>query len=175
MNENLTEVKGYTDSNLNGLSVTPEVILQWIKDTLEDASYFQVPGTVANIDKRDILRQFRIDREQLNINGLPERQISRLYRCLFVYSVGFNELLKSLLSYCKDKVSLTASVWKVFTVLLEYSCKVEYKAIINQQIERHNEELKKLDKINEESLKEYKEEIEELKLKIEELQKYSNQ
>jgi len=174
INDSFVELTDSSDTRLKNLSITPEVIVQWIKDTLEDAAYFQVPGTVANADKRNIMRQYKIDRESLNISGIPEEAISRLYRCLFVYSIGFNEVLKTMLNHSKDKVELTSSIWKVFSVLLEYCCKVEYKAIINQQMEKHGQDILKINQQHDEEMKEFKEEINELKESLANLQKYTN-
>ena len=114
------ENKEFTGPKLNGLSVTPDVIVQWIRDTLEDATYFKIPGNVVNPDKKDILKRYGIDRESLSVDGISEASISRLYRCLFIYSIGFNELIQSLLSHSKNKISCASSIWKVFTILLEY-------------------------------------------------------
>jgi hypothetical protein len=161
MAESVLEMREYTGPKINAMSVTPEVITQWIKDTLEDAAYFEIPGAITNAKNRSILG--KIDRDQLSKNGVPDSAISRLYRCLFVYSIGFNEMLKTILSHSKDKVGLTSSVWKVFSVLLEYWCKSDYKAIINEQEDQHEKILSDLEKRHDNTFKEFGEEIERLK------------
>jgi len=82
---------------LGSIKISSDVVTQWIKDTLEDASYFRIPGTVMNPEKRNILQLYKIDKETLSVNGIPEDSIRRLYKCMFIYSIGFNELLKSLM------------------------------------------------------------------------------
>lgn len=46
--------------------------------------------------------------------------VNRVYRGLFVYSVGFFELLSKCTSHSKAKTSLVATIWRVFSILLEY-------------------------------------------------------
>ena len=89
----------FSGPKIGGLTVTPEVIAQWIRDTLEDATYFKIPGTITKPECKDILRQYGIDRESLAISGIPEPSITRLYRCMFIYSIGFNELLSKMKTY----------------------------------------------------------------------------
>ena len=96
------------------------------------------------LTNKDILKRYGIDRESLSVDGLPDVSISRLYRWLFIYSIGFNELLQSLLNHSKNKLSLSSSIWKVFTILLEYWCKADYKALINELKERHSHEIKEI-------------------------------
>ena len=137
----------FSGPKIGGLTVTPEVIAQWIRDTLEDATYFKIPGTITKPECKDILRQYGIDRESLAISGIPEPSITRLYRCMFIYSIGFNELLLSILAHAKSKITLASSVWKVFTILLEYSWKADYKALINELEEKHDKEIKAIQKV----------------------------
>ncbi|CAI2364608.1 unnamed protein product [Moneuplotes crassus] len=171
-----TEIRSRKEPSLAKISVSSDTILQWIKDTLEDATYFQTPDTFTGSDiKNNVMRQYKIDREFLSICGIPEEAISRLYRCLFVYSIGFNDLLKTLLSHCKDKASLISSIWRAFTVILEYSCKVEYKALINKKIEEHQNEITKIEKDHEEAIKDIKLEVLELRNKISGMDKYVRQ
>lgn len=63
------------------------------------------------------LKAYLIDRSALLRLGINPFNISRLYRSFFVYSLGFNNLLKDI---CHDNKDLRNSIWRVFTVLLEY-------------------------------------------------------
>ena len=45
------ENKEFIGPKINTMSVTPDVIVQWIRDTLEDATYFKIPGIVLHPDK----------------------------------------------------------------------------------------------------------------------------
>lgn len=47
-------------------------------------------------------------------SGLSSDEVDRIYRCLFVYSVGFFEMLKSVLVQAEKKFSTVTAIWKVF-------------------------------------------------------------
>jgi hypothetical protein len=67
--------------------------------------------------------------------------VDRLYRSLFVYSVGFYEMIKSCLGHCKNRPALISNLWKVYSILLEYCCKHDYRMQIQEITERHTEEM----------------------------------
>ena len=102
------------------MSITPDAIRQWVRDTLEEAEYYKIPGTIAHPDRKDTLKRYRIDRESLSAQNISEYSINRLYRCLFIYSIGFNEMLQTLLNQTANKLNIIKSVWKVFCILLEH-------------------------------------------------------
>jgi hypothetical protein len=53
-------------------------------------------------------------------------------------------MIYNTLEHASNKYTLMASVWKVFSILLEYCCKSNYKMMIQKII---NENLEKLDKL----------------------------
>lgn len=71
--------------------------------------------------------------------GLPKDVINRIYRCLFVYSTGFHQLLTKLLSHTEGKYRTIKSIWRTFAVLLEYWCKTDYESLLSD-IEREYQE-----------------------------------
>lgn len=105
---------------MGGMSVTLEVITQWVRDTLEDAEYFKIPGSIANKERKDILRRYGIDRESLMSQNISDKSITRLFRSLFIYSIGFNEMLQTMINQSKDKTGIMKCIWRVFSVLLEH-------------------------------------------------------
>ena len=48
--------------------------------------------------------------------------IDRIFRGLFVYSIGFYEMLSKALVHAKNKYTLLSNIWKVYSILLEYCC-----------------------------------------------------
>ena len=56
--------------------------------------------------------------------------IDRIYRGLFVYSIGFYEMLNKSLSHAKNRYTLLSAIWKVYSILLEYCCKSNYQMLI---------------------------------------------
>ena len=82
----------------------------------------------------------------MNNAGVPEVEIDRIYRGLFVYSIGFYEMIHKCLTHAKNKYTLLASLWKVYSILLEYCCKSNYQMLIAQISTEHQETLAKMEK-----------------------------
>ena len=73
------------------------------------------------IKRYGITRDFLIETA-----GLHADTVDRLYHALFVYSIGFYELLKKSVKHSPEKLVVTTAIWKVFAILLEYCCKTDY-------------------------------------------------
>lgn len=78
--------------------------------------------------------RYGIGRLDFQAAGLDEPTIDRVYRALFVYSVGFYELLEKCLEHTKQKYSTIVSIWKVFSILLEYCCRADYRMMISKVV-----------------------------------------
>ena len=133
------------------------VIEKWLQETLENANDVSIAKKILKNDKKSIMAQFGIDRYTFDKSGISRDAIDRIYRCLFVYSTGFHQML----SIIVNKVHVV-SIWKTFTVLLEYCCKTDYQSLFND-LERDYKEKQ------EETNNKYKEEMEKLVLKIKNL------
>ena len=72
--------------------------------------------------------------------------IDRIYRSLFVYSVGFYELLRKCLEHTEKKYTIITSIWKVYSILLEYCCRTDYRMLISEISKEHKAKIDKLDK-----------------------------
>lgn len=87
-------------------------VQSWLNEALIEAS----PSL--QIDRNQDssgLKTYFIDRSSLLRIGINPTDISRLYKSFFVYSLGFNNLLKDL---CQQNKELRNAVWRVFAVLL---------------------------------------------------------
>lgn len=62
------------------------------------------------------LKVYNIDRSSLIKLGLHQDHVNRLYRSLFVYSLGFNNLLAECCG--PNNKMLRNNIWKAFAVLL---------------------------------------------------------
>jgi hypothetical protein len=71
---------------------------KWVKSTLEEAQDLRIPGIIQPKGKTDILTQYGLDRETLNKNGCKRENVNRLYRAFFVYSLGFYQILRTLVT-----------------------------------------------------------------------------
>ena len=83
--------------------MNPKVVETWLSDTIRQAEDMNIPGTILKQDNTTPLKWFGIDRATLGSNGIQEETINRIYRALFVYSVGFHELLKRTTSHATNR------------------------------------------------------------------------
>ena len=128
-----------TDSN-----ITNKVMETWINETLEDAYHMEIPGVLVQPEQKNPIHRYGIDRQTLVNAGISSEEVDRIYRSLFVYSVGFFELLRKILSATSKNYALITSIWKVYQILLEYSCKTDYRTLIAEINEKHNETLEQI-------------------------------
>ena len=63
----------------------------------------------------------------------------RIYRALFVYSLGFYEMLSRELQHSPSRVAIQGNIWKVFSILLEYCCKTNYQMQVRKLQVEHLE------------------------------------
>ena len=117
----------------------------WINDTLKDAEHLNIPGIILNSDGKIPVNRYKIDRMTLMKGGIPNELVNRIYRSLFVYSVGFYDLIFRCMEHSEQNHSLISSVWKVFAILIEYWWKSDYTMLISNLALEHRKEL---DRIN---------------------------
>ena len=98
-----------TDSN-----ITNKVMETWINETLEDAYHMEIPGVLVQPENKNPIHRYGIDRQTLVNAGISSEEVDRIYRSLFVYSVGFFELLRKILSATSKNYALITSIWKVY-------------------------------------------------------------
>lgn len=120
--------------NTSSSNISSKVIENWINSTLTDAEHLDIPSVILKPKNKVPLTRYGIDRITLTAAGISATLVDRIYRSLFVYSVGFFELLKQQMTNCSEENSLTLlmNLWKAYGVLLEYSCKTEYRLLISR-------------------------------------------
>lgn len=102
----------------------------WINETLNEAYHLEIPGILVEPAHKNPIHRYGIDRTSLTSVGVLQEDVDRIYRSLFVYSVGFFELLKKILSTTENNFATITTIWKVFQILLEYCCKTDYRILI---------------------------------------------
>ena len=117
----------------------------WINETLGDAEHLNIPGILLKPENKVPVSRYRIDRMTLMKGGIPNESINRIYRSLFVYSVGFYDLIVRWMEHSEQNHSVVSSIWKVFAILIEYCWKSDYTMLISSLANEHKKEL---DKIN---------------------------
>lgn len=103
-----------------GPIVSIRAIEEWIDETLQSADELSLAKNIVKMDKKSVISQYGIDRFTLGDAGIPKEVIDRVYRCLFVYSTGFHQMLTKLLTHTQGKYLVIKSIWRTFAVLLEY-------------------------------------------------------
>lgn len=81
------------------LRLNPKVIETWINDTLLDAEHLDIPGVILKPEHKNPIARYQIDRLGLNNCGVSNESVDRIYRGLFVYSIGFYEMLQKCLQH----------------------------------------------------------------------------
>jgi gas vesicle protein len=128
-----------------GNVLNASVIETWMNETLADAEHLEIPGVVVKPAHKSPIVRYQIDRVFLVNSGVQVDEIDRIYRGLFVYSIGFYEMIQKCLTHAKNKYTLLSNVWKVFSILLEYCCKSNYRMMIAKISTEHQEKLEELE------------------------------
>lgn len=121
-----------------------------------------------NHDK--ILKRFGIDRPTLGSAGIRDDTIDRIYRALFVYSVGFHELLKKSTFHAQNKHLLHSNIFRAFSVLLEFCCKYDYQLLINQITQQFQEQIQGIEDAFKEQIKDQEQVTQDLRNKLDSLE-----
>lgn len=79
------------------IKMNPKVIETWINDTLSDAEHLDIPGVMLKPEHKNPISRYGIDKLSLTNAGVPSELVDRIFRALFVYSVGFYELINKCL------------------------------------------------------------------------------
>ncbi|CAD8057399.1 unnamed protein product [Paramecium sonneborni] len=125
------QFKQHQDASIPISIVEQNGIERWINDILKEACLNE---------KQISLSKLGLDRNSLKSAGVKDEDVGRLYRSMFVYTVGFYEMLHEILK----NLQLTASIWKVFGILLEYVAKGDFYFTINQIQQESQQKIEEL-------------------------------
>lgn len=146
-NETAREMRATHSADRNqSVKMNPKVLETWINETLQDAEHLDIPGVILKPEHKNPISRYGIDRLALTNAGIPNELVDRIFRALFVYSVGFYELVKKCLQHTERKYSIITAIWKVFSILLEYCCKTDYRMLISEISKEHKDEIDRLEK-----------------------------
>ena len=85
------------NSVLEAVGVTNKVMETWLNETLTEAEHLDIPGIILKPEHKNPITRYGIDRMELTNNGIPNKMVDRIYRCLFVYSLGFYNLINKVI------------------------------------------------------------------------------
>ena len=80
-----------------GAKLNAKALETWLNETLADAEHLNIPGVILKPEHKNPVSRYGIDRLTLTNAGIPNATVDRVFRCLFVYSVGFYEMIKKLI------------------------------------------------------------------------------
>ena len=155
---------------INDVQVNPKKIELWIGAALKESLKKGYIAQKLNDPKTSLLKVFGIDRQTLENSELEQDDINRLYRALYVYSLGFYELTKEALARSQNQKDILPSIWKVYSVLLQYVCKTEYSTVVAQLTKAYQLDVIRLDEIIEKNKADYERHRDMLELKISNLE-----
>lgn len=135
----------FAEDNKTAHRLNSRILETWINNTISDASSLNIPGQVLKEDSKLPLMRFGIDRTALLKTGMQAQEVDRLYRSLFVYSIGFYQLIQKILEHTNKKYTIVTGVWKVYAILLEYCCQLDYQMIITTLNLEKREEIEQLE------------------------------
>ncbi|OMJ77366.1 hypothetical protein SteCoe_23064 [Stentor coeruleus] len=162
----------------NVQKLNTKILETWINNTIIDSESLNLPSQMLKQKSTIPLMQYGIDRTTLFKFGIDKQDIDRLYRSLFIYSIGFYQQIQKILEHSNKKYNIITGIWKVYAILLEYCCQLDYQMIIKTlDIEKKGEiERIELDYQNqiinlESREKELKDNIDFSKFQLQEIQK----
>ena len=86
---------------------------------------------------------FEIDRITLNNFGVQSNQVDRLYRGLYVNTIGFYDMIRqSTATVTAQKNTVKSKLWKAYQALLEYCGDTDFKQISAKLVEEKNDVVK---------------------------------
>ena len=129
----------------DGPRMSPKVLETWVRDTLYEAEHLDIPGVIMKPENRNPMLRYGVDTQTLQEAGVPQEAIERIYRSLFVYSVGFYEMLKKILTHVDGKFTVLTAIWKVYSICLEYCCRADYKLLITKVTEKYQQEMNEVE------------------------------
>ncbi|CAD8055577.1 unnamed protein product [Paramecium sonneborni] len=123
--------KWHQDTSIAKSTLDQNGIERWINNVLKESCLNE---------KQNSLNKLGLDKNSLKSAGVKDEDVGRLYRSMFVYTVGFYEMLHEILK----NLQLTTSIWKVFGILLEYIAKGDFQFTINQIQQESQQKIEEL-------------------------------
>ncbi|GAX76885.1 hypothetical protein CEUSTIGMA_g4331.t1 [Chlamydomonas eustigma] len=103
----------------------------WVNQVLDPGSTDLTGRTEPlNIDSSLLrgLRAFGLTRVELRGAGVTDDGIDRLYRGLYVYTIGFFDIMQEVLHHSEFRVEILSNVWRAFLAISESALKVAFKS-----------------------------------------------
>jgi len=103
----------------------------WVNQVL-DPTNTELSGNTepqqVNVAMLKGLARFGLTRTELSGAGLTNEAIDRVYRCLYVYTIGFFDVMQETFQHSEFRLELLSSVWHAFLHIAEAALKVAFKS-----------------------------------------------
>ena len=117
-------LKRKTKHDLNNL-----LMETWLNDVLSAGAENETdPNLLMTGQVSSGLTRFGLSRGELTGKGLGSTQVDRLYRSIYVYTVGFHDLLRELFGHNRSCREHVASVWRGVLAVSERALKVQFRS-----------------------------------------------
>lgn len=73
------------------------------------------------------LALYGLDRPSLLAAGLSHAEVDHLFRALYTFTVGFQDVLKDLLLHAPQRQRVLHDVWRAFLSISETAAKINFK------------------------------------------------
>lgn len=127
-------------------AMNAKMIEEWINLTLNEAEELKdIPENLHKKDARHAITRYGIDRFTLLNAGIPNDDITQLYKSLYVHTQGMLQQITDTVDLVKEvnlepieshkhqsKTSITSALWKVYQMLLEYANFTDYQLLITR-------------------------------------------
>ena len=110
-----------------------------------------------------MLAEYSLDRPSLYREKVPGSDAEKIYRGLYVHSLGFYQMLHSLFAQSSSKTTMVSRIWKVFSLLLEHGCDSQYKSMLSIMVEENMRQMEELRQTLNEQKEKVQEEVDSLK------------
>ena len=126
----------------------------WLNEVLSTSTYITKSNSMVSPEFSQPIHRLYLGKQQLIEQGLCVQDIDRLYRALFVHSMGFIQLIKETGALLKDHQDkdkrgkadfIKANVWRLFHILLEFACRSDYELLIKTEEEKYMSRIKQLE------------------------------
>ena len=148
----------------------------WINNTLAECEALDIPGILIKPSGKKPLARYQLD--ILHLSGKEKVSLEdcqRIYNSLFVYSFGFYQMIQDVVKHSPNPMTLTASIWKVFAVLLEFCNHKDYRQILQKNQIDHLGEIAKVEDLQKSEALRIKDVEDALRTKVFDLEKHQTE
>ena len=85
-----------------------QILETWLNQTLNEAETLEIPGVLIKPTHKLPLARYGIERDRLVSSQISVADVDRIYRSLFVYSVGFYEMLNKCVGHTRYRYSIVS-------------------------------------------------------------------